>query len=44
MSRDYEIVEDYKIRNNKEDDEIFYKIDKSDLNDEIFEELKNKIN
>ena len=35
MSRDYEIVEDYKIRDNKVDDEIFYKIDKSDLNDEI---------
>lgn len=38
MSRDYEIVEDYRIRDNKIDDEVFYKIEKPDLIDEIVED------
>lgn len=38
MSRDYEIVEDYRIRDNKINDEVFYKIEKPDLIDEIVED------
>ena len=38
MSRSSEIVDDYRIRDKRVDDEIFYKIEKPDLNIEIIEE------
>ena len=38
MSRSSEIVDDYRIRDKRVDDEIFYKIEKPDLNIEIAEE------
>lgn len=38
MSRSSEIVDDYRIRDKRVDDEIFYKIEKPDLNIEISEE------
>lgn len=38
MSRSSEIVDDYRIRDKRVDDEIFYKIEKPDLNIEIVEE------
>lgn len=37
MSRDYEIIEDYRIKDNKIDDENFYKKCRPNLNDEIIE-------